>query len=56
MCRELRLEKVIFTGYAANEDLPRYYSAADLFVLPSLTREEAFGIVLVEAASLGWCR
>ncbi len=53
LCQELGLDKVKFVGYVSNEDLPKYYSAADLFVLPSLTREEAFGIVLAEAASCG---
>lgn len=54
LCKGLNLgDKVIFTGYVSNEDLPKYYCAADLFVLPSLTREEAFGIVLIEAAACG---
>lgn len=54
MCNKLGIEdKVIFTGYVSNEKLPMYYCAADLFVLPSLTREEAFGIVLLEAAACG---
>jgi len=49
----LGLKKVHFAGYVTNEELPKYYAAADLFVLPSLTREEAFGIVMAEAASCG---
>jgi len=53
LCLELGLKKVIFTGYVPNDELPKYYSTADLFVLPSLTREEAFGIVLAEGASCG---
>jgi glycosyltransferase involved in cell wall biosynthesis len=53
LAHNLNLHKAIFTGYVSNEDLPKYYCAADLFVLPSLTREEAFGIVLVEAAACG---
>lgn len=53
LCQELKLKKVIFTGYVSNEELPKYCNAADLFALPSLTREEAFGIVLVESASCG---
>lgn len=54
MCNELGIkDKIIFTGYVNNEELPKYYCASDLFVLPSLTREEAFGIVLLEAAACG---
>lgn len=53
LCRELNLRKVIFTGYLSEQDLPKYYCAADLFVLASLVREEAFGIVLLEAAACG---
>ena len=53
LAHNLHLQKSIFAGYVSNEDLPKYYCAADLFVLPSLTREEAFGIVLVEAAACG---
>ncbi len=32
---------VVFTGFVADEDLPVYYNAADLFVFPSLY--EGFG-------------
>ena len=55
LCKELNLgDRVVFTGYVSNDDLPKYYCAADLFVLPSSTsREEAFGIVLIEAAACG---
>jgi len=33
--------------------LPKFYNLADLFVLPSINSGEAFGIVLLEAASSG---
>jgi phosphatidylinositol alpha-1,6-mannosyltransferase len=38
---------VVFTGFVADELLPSYYDACDLFVLPSL--KEGFGIVFLEA-------
>ena len=42
---------VIFVGYALNEDLPKYYSMADLVIYPS--RQEIFGLVICEAAACG---
>ena len=45
-------ENVRFLGYIPEADLPRYYQAADLFVLP--TRElEGFGLTTVEALACG---
>lgn len=42
--------RVIFTGM--RRDIARMYAAMDIFVLPS-TCEEAFGMVLIEAMSMG---
>jgi glycosyltransferase involved in cell wall biosynthesis len=44
---------VIFDANIGDEDLPAIYNLADLFVLPSGDRSEAFGIVLIEALASG---
>lgn len=44
---------VHFVGKVSNEDLPSYYNLADLFVLPSTSKNEAFGMVLLEAMASG---
>ena len=44
-------EDVIFTGYIDDEELPHLYSAAELFVFPSLY--EGFGIPVLEAMTGG---
>ncbi len=46
-------DRVIFTGWVKNEDLPPYYALADIFVLPSTARTESFGIVAAEAQACG---
>lgn len=43
--------KVIFTGYVPNDDLVKYYNVADVVVLPSVDKSEAFGLTLVEGMS-----
>jgi glycosyltransferase involved in cell wall biosynthesis len=42
-------ERVIFCGRVPQEQLAAYYAVADCLVLPSITMDEAFGLVLLEA-------
>ena len=42
-------ERVIFTGWVKNKELPQYYNLSDVFVLPTTARTESFGIVTAEA-------
>lgn len=52
--RDLGLaDKVEFTGRLEENDLIRSYQNADLLVLPSINKNEAFGIVLIEALACG---
>jgi len=45
------LEQVIFTGYLPDDIVPAYYSAADMFIVPS--RYEPFGLTILESMSVG---
>lgn len=48
--RNLKLgARVHFAGRVPDDALPDYYRLADVTVLPSLTRGEAFGLVLLES-------
>ncbi len=45
--------RVIFAGSVPFEELPNYYRTADVHVLPSIDRSEAWGLVTVEAQLSG---
>lgn len=44
-------EKILFTGYVPDEDLPYIYNLSEIFVYPSLY--EGFGLPLLEAMACG---
>jgi glycosyltransferase involved in cell wall biosynthesis len=41
------IDRIIFTGFIANEELPNYYSSADIVIMPSLS--EGCPVVMAEA-------
>jgi glycosyltransferase involved in cell wall biosynthesis len=45
-------EQIHFAGRIPPDDLAAWYTAADLFLFPSTTRDEAFGLALAKAM---WC-
>ncbi len=45
-------ERVVFTGYVRYEEMPQYYGAADIAVLPFVF-EEPFGLTVIESMSMG---
>ena len=46
-------DKVSLIGFVPDEDLPSLYGASDIFVMSSVMKTEAFGIVQIEAMSCG---
>lgn len=54
MANKLEVEdRVSFAGKVDDSMLPKYYSISDVFVLPSTSRLEAFGIAALEAMATG---
>jgi glycosyltransferase involved in cell wall biosynthesis len=45
-------ERIHFAGHIPHDDLAAWYTAADIFLFPSTTRDEVFGVALAEAM---WC-
>jgi glycosyltransferase involved in cell wall biosynthesis len=46
-------DRVKFLGEVTDDELAALYHACDIFVLPSITRQEAFGVVQLEAMASG---
>lgn len=46
-------DRISMVGFVADEDIPTYFGAADIFCLSSIWKTEAFAIVQIEAMSCG---
>ncbi len=46
-------DRVAFLGEVDDQELAALYHACDVFALPSVTRQEAFGVVQIEAMTYG---
>lgn len=54
LAQKLKIDKKVeFTGKLSDADLVRTLQNSDLFILPSINGNEAFGIVLIEALACG---
>lgn len=50
-CKENKLQNIFFEGFHQQEELPKYYALADIFILSSF--EEVWGLVANEALASG---
>ena len=54
MCDRLKLTEVVhFAGFVNQTEIPQYYAAADILVLPSRRAGETWGLVVNEALQAG---
>jgi len=54
ICKEKNISDIVrISGYVSDGDLPSHYASSNVLVLPSVSRLEAFGIVLLEAMASG---
>ena len=54
LARKFKIDSnVKFLGNVEREKLPSIYRQSDLFILPSINKNEAFGLVLLEAMASG---
>jgi glycosyltransferase involved in cell wall biosynthesis len=52
--KELKIaDRVEFAGGVGDAELPGYFAACDVFILPASERSEAFGVVQLEAMAAG---
>jgi len=50
-CQTNRIDNIYFEGFVQKDGLPEFYTAADIFVLPSLS--DSWGLVINEAMAFG---
>lgn len=52
MIKDKLKDKVVFVGYVQQENIPKYYNAADIAIMPSMWEEPA-GLTMIEALCCG---